>query len=133
MKPINTKVHGCLDYIMGVLLIAAPWIFDFTRNGAETWVPVILGITTILYSLLTNYELGVARMISMRSHLTLDMVGGIFLAVSPWLFGFVNHVWQPHLLLGILEIGVVLMTRGVPDERHAPVNRNIPHKTATGL
>ncbi len=133
MKLISTKAHGYLDYIMGVLLIASPWIFDFAKNGAETWVPVLLGIATILYSLLTNYELGVFRMISMRTHLALDMVGGIFLAVSPWLFGFADYVWQPHLILGILEIGAVLMTRSEPGARNVSTDRNMHQHTATEL
>lgn len=59
MRWIGTKTHGYLDYIMGMLLIAAPWIFGFARDGAETWVPVILGAGVILYSLLTDYELGI--------------------------------------------------------------------------
>jgi hypothetical protein len=129
MKVISTKTHGYLDYIMGVLLIAAPWIFDFARNGAETWVPVILGISTILYSLLTNYELGLSRMISMRTHLMLDAVSGVLLAVSPWLFGFAEYVWQPHLILGILELGAVLMTKTEPGAGRTPVDRDI-HRTA---
>lgn len=114
MKIISTKAHGYLDYIMGVLLIGAPWIFGFARNGAETWVPVVLGAGTILYSILTDYELGAARVISMRTHLILDMVGGLLLAVSPWLFGFAEDVWQPHLILGILEVGAALMTKSTP-------------------
>lgn len=133
MKPITTKVHGWIDYIVGILLIAAPWLFNFARNGAETWVPVYLGIAILVYSLMTNYELGLFRLISMRTHLALDMVGGILLAASPWLFGFVNHVWQPHLVLGILVMGVVMMTRRDPIERHAPLDSNIHKSTATGL
>lgn len=131
MKVINTKTHGYLDYIMGVVLIASPWMFDFARNGAETWVPVVLGITTILYSLMTNYELGISRMISMRTHLVLDTVSGLFLAASPWLFGFADYIWQPHLILGILELSVVLMTKTEPGERRTPAERTM-HRSATG-
>src|SRR3954469_151434 len=104
MRVIETKTHGYLDYIMGVLLIAAPWIFGFARGEAETWVPVILGVVVILYSLLTDYELGASPVISMRTHLMLDVIGGAVLAASPWLFGFADYIWQPHLILGILEI-----------------------------
>lgn len=127
MKVISTKTHGYLDYIMGVLLIAAPWILGFADDGPATWVPVILGISTILYSLLTNYELGMAHVISMRTHLLLDAFGGALLAVSPWLFGFADKVWQPHLILGILELAAVLMTKHEPGDRRAPVDRNIRH------
>lgn len=111
---ISTKVHGYLDYAMGALLIAAPWLFGFAEGGAETWVPVILGAGTILYSLLTDYELGVTKGISMGTHLTLDLMGGLLLAVSPWIFGFADIVYLPHLILGIAEIGASLMTRRDP-------------------
>lgn len=114
MKMIPTKVHGYLDYAMGALLIAAPWLFDFAQGGAETWVPVILGAGTILYSLFTDYELGISKGISMGTHLTLDMAGGLLLAISPWLFVFADYVFVPHLVLGILEIGASLMTRRDP-------------------
>ena len=114
MRWIGTKTHGYLDYIMGVLLIAAPWIFGFARDGAETWVPVVLGAGVIVYSLLTDYELGMNPMISMRTHLMLDLVAGVILAISPWLFGFAYYIWAPHLILGILEIGAALMTKQVP-------------------
>jgi hypothetical protein len=127
MKLIGTKTHGYLDYIVGLLLIAAPWIFNFDRGGAETWVPVILGIGTIVYSLLTDYELGLSKTISMKTHLVLDMVAGLFLALSPWLFGFADYVWEPHLIVGILEIGVALMTKRNPATERGNVHR---HTTA---
>jgi len=115
---------------MGALLIAAPWIFDFNRGGAETWVPVVLGAGIILYSLLTDYELGVSRQIAMRTHLMLDLAGGALLAVSPWLFGFADYVWAPHLIFGLLEMGAALMTERTPaTDRGTP--RHHHHTAAT--
>lgn len=114
MRFISTKTHGVVDYLMGLLLIAAPWLLDFAAGGAETWVPVILGASALVYSLLTNYELGLVKSIPMPTHLMLDLVSGIFLAASPWLFGFADVVYLPHLILGILEIGAALMTQKVP-------------------
>ena len=114
MRFIETKTHGYLDYIMGVLLIAAPWIFDFNRGGAETWVPVVLGIAMIGLALMTDYEMGAARQISMRTHLTIDLIAGALLAASPWIFGFSDYIWAPHLVLGLLEMGASLMTKTVP-------------------
>ncbi|MDQ3279604.1 MAG: SPW repeat protein [Bacteroidota bacterium] len=111
MRFIETKTHGYLDYIMGALLIASPWIFDFARGGAETWIPVILGIAMIGLALMTDYELGASRQISMRTHLMIDLISGALLAASPWLFGFNDYVWEPHLILGLLEIGAALTTK----------------------
>lgn len=114
MRFIPTRIHGMLDYGMGLLLIAAPWILGFAAGGAETWVPVILGAGVIGYSLFTDYELGVVRTISMPAHLWLDGLGGLLLAASPWLFGFSDHVWVPHLVLGLAEVGAALLTKKVP-------------------
>lgn len=114
-----------MDYLVGILLIAAPWIFDFARGGAETWVPVVVGAGTIMYSLLTDYEYGAAHMFSMRAHLTMDLLGGIVLAASPWLFGFSEYVYAPHLIVGLFEIGTSLMTHTVPstEDRRAHTRR----------
>jgi hypothetical protein len=117
MKFIGTKAHGYLDYIVGIALITAPWIFDFYQGGVESWVPIILGFTTIVYSLFTRYELGVSPKINMSTHLTLDVIFGLLLAVSPWLFGFADIVWEPHLIVGILEVGVAVVTKTVPDNK----------------
>ena len=126
MRFIETKTHGYIDYLMGLLLIAAPWLFDFADGGAETWVPVILGAGMIVYSLITDYELGASRQISMRTHLMLDLIGGALLAASPWLFGFADDVWQPHLILGLLEMGTALMTK-----QHPSTEKGHHHRTAT--
>lgn len=129
MRMIGTKTHGYLDYIMGLLLLGAPWIFGFAAGGAETWVPVALGAGVILYSLMTDYEMGAARTISMRTHLMLDLMGGALLAVSPWLLGFADTVWMPHLVFGIAEMGASLMTKTHPSNETSAHSR-MHHRTA---
>lgn len=118
-----------LDYVMGLLLIASPWIFDFARDGAETWIPVILGVSTILYSLFTNYELGISGKISMKTHLAIDLVSGIFLAVSPWLFGFNDYVYLPHVIFGLTEVMAVLLSKTQPE--HTPGRTNESNRRST--
>lgn len=112
---IPTRVHGIIDYVVGLLLIAAPYIFGFANGGAAQWIPMILGISTIVYSLLTDYELAIARLISMPVHLGLDMASGALLTVSPWLFGFSDLIWWPHVLVGAMEIVIPMMTSRHPE------------------
>ena len=114
MRFIPTTAHGVLDYLMGLVLIAAPWLLGFYDSGAAAWVPIVLGASAILYSLLTKYELGVFPVIPMKGHLGLDFGSGLLLAASPWLFGFRNEVYLPHLILGVAEVGAALFTKTVP-------------------
>lgn len=117
MRFLPTKIHGVLDYMTGLLLIAAPWILGFADDGPATWVPVILGISAIVYSLFTNYELGMIKTLSMPTHLWLDTLSGVFLAASPWIFGFSDRVYLPHLILGIFEIVASLVTQTTPEHQ----------------
>jgi hypothetical protein len=131
MRIIPTRVHGILDYLVGALLIAAPWLFQFDHGGAETWVPVVLGAGAILYSLCTDYELGAVRRIPMSTHLMLDLSSGVLLAASPWLFGFRDLVWVPHVVVGLVEIGTALMTQRVPSDVRSTRNRGpAQHRTS---
>jgi hypothetical protein len=111
MRFIPTRIHGVLDYVVGIILILASSLLGFRRGGAETWVPVTLGVAALVYSLLTRYELGLIKVIPMPVHLTLDVLSGVVLVISPWLFGFAHLVWAPHLILGLFEIAAGLMTQ----------------------
>ena len=65
---------------------------------------------------MTDYELGVMRVIPMPVHLGIDIASGALLALSPWLFGFADRVFWPHLVVGIFEIGAGLTTRTAPEK-----------------
>ena len=130
MRIIPTKVHGMLDYIVGVLLIAAPWLFNFDRGGAETWVPVVVGVLVLLQAIMTDYEAGVIHKISMVNHLRMDFILGVILAASPWIFNFSNIVWAPHVIVGIFSIIASIMTKTVPDYVHKPHTDFRTHHTS---
>ncbi|WP_159349761.1 SPW repeat domain-containing protein [Roseomonas harenae] len=115
MRFLSTRAHGVIDYLTVILFIAAPWLFGFADGTAAQWVPVAIGVVILLSSVLTDYELSLTRMIPMPVHLGLDLLAGLLLAASPWLFGFSDRVWMPHLLLGAFEVIVSLVTRTVPD------------------
>ena len=106
---ISTKIHGYMDYLMGILLIALPSLFNLPQGAAST-VPVVLGAGTIVYSLMTRYELGLFRVISVKTHIIIDIIAGLFLIATPWLFGFADLVYLPFVILGILEVGAASLT-----------------------
>jgi hypothetical protein len=114
MRFFTTRLHGMLDYLVGLLLIAAPWVLGFYAGGAETWVTVAIGAIIVGYSLVTDYELAFQRRLQVPLHLWLDGLIGVLLAVSPWLFAFDQRVWAPHVILGLLLAFAAFLTQTIP-------------------
>ena len=122
MRIIPTRIHVILDYVVGVFLIVMPYIFGFADRTAAQWVPTILGALAIIDALATDYEGSRLRLIPMPVHLGVDVISGIVLAMSPWLFGFADRVYLPHLIMGLAEILVATVTSPWPaDEPPAVV------------
>ena len=122
------NMHGLIDYIIALFLIAAPGFFNFSTYGTETWVALGVGTATILFSLLTDYQLGLVKVFPMPVHLALDVSAGIFLAVSPWLFEFSQATWILHLITGILIVAISLCTHKKPVYHFVRYQRKKLHK-----
>lgn len=114
MRFVSTKTHGILDYIVGIVLIIAPWLFGFAEGGAAQWTAIIVGILILAQAMFTNYEVGIVKEMPMSLHLTVDVIIGIFLAVSPWLLGYAHVIWWPHLLVGLVILFFGLFTKTTP-------------------
>jgi hypothetical protein len=126
---IPTKLHGILDYVLSALLVLLPWIAGFTVYNGATWVMVILGISGIIYSLVTRYEAGYLGLISMKTHLIFDAVVGLFLIASPWLLNFAQYVYLPHVIAGVLVLIVTILTNPDPDRSpNSRLSPRSPHK-----
>ena len=122
MRFIPTRYHAPLDYIVGAVLIAAPWIFQFSDVDAATAVSIVLGAGLIAYSLVTNYELGVWKVAPMAVHNLIDVVAGTLLAASPWLFGFSDEgaeTWVPFVVIGVAAVFLGLTTKQAGGYRYS--------------
>jgi hypothetical protein len=127
---IPTKVHGALDYPVAAILMFMPMMFDFNDNSAAMWTMVIAGIVIFLASLITRYETGLADLISMRTHLMIDVFLGTFLIASPWLFGFTELTYLPHVLSGSIILVITLLTKTQARQVNNPVRTaHAPRKT----
>ena len=124
MRFLPTRIHAFVDYIWGILLILAPYLFGFADHSGATWTAWAFGAGAILYSLVTDYESGLVRLIPMPAHLALDCFAGATLAASPWLFGFAERVRWPHLGFGLFSVvaSLVTLTRAEPP-RGRPIGK----------
>lgn len=117
MRFVPTRIHGVADWLLGALLIALPWILGLDRSSAEGQVPMALGVAGLVVTFFTDHEVGIVRRIPMSGHLLVDGLSGAFLTASPWLFGFADRVWMPHVILGITEVIAALVTQLQPADR----------------
>lgn len=105
MNMISRRFHAVLDYLSAIFLFAAPWLFHFkVQNVAET-VFVMAAVVIVLMSVITNYEGGLVKILPMHVHLNIDILLGLFLIVSPWIFHFKREaVCLPLFIIGFLAL-----------------------------
>ena len=117
LRVIPTKAHGAIDIAKGPALVAAPTLFRMNGNMGATLPPRLVGTGATIYSLLTDYEFGLKRVLPMRAHLALDAAAGVALAATPWLTGAARNgtrQWLPHAIVGGQELLLALTTKDRP-------------------
>jgi hypothetical protein len=136
--PLALRTHAMIEPIVGVLFIAAPWIFGFSDASDATTVSIVLGALVLLTGLTTRWRAGVVKLLPLAAHRAMDLVVAVVAIVSPFVLGFSDNGAATRFLIimGVLEIGATLMTNWddrdefaidanhpARGERHAPMAR----------
>jgi hypothetical protein len=111
---LPTGVHGALDYLASGVNLAFPRLLDLHDAPWAALVPRIDGLAGAGYSLITDYELGALKVVPMPAHLALDAAKGVFMAASPWVFGFARNgtrYWLVHVLMGSADVLAAVATK----------------------
>lgn len=111
---ISTKAHAVWDYLAGTVLIGSPWLLGFADDEQALWPIVTAGVLVLLLATVTDYEGGIFKEVLMNLHLAFDRLIGSLLGASPWLLGFADRIYWPHLSLGFLLLLVGLLTERKP-------------------
>lgn len=111
-KPLKPLPHGVIDYAMAGTLMAAPWLFGFSRNRTATINAVVSGMGILGLSLMTRYPLGAVKKISFPVHGVIETVAALMTAAAPWTLGFSrdNAAKTAHVMSGLATLGVVAIT-----------------------
>ena len=112
-RPIDDTLHGATDYTVGTLLLTAfPKLAGV--EGTESAKQIrIAGASHAAYSTLTNYPLGIAKLIPFKVHLALDAVGAIALGATPFITGQWKkgrRHWVPQVAVMGFELSSLLLT-----------------------
>jgi len=107
-KIVNTRLHGILDYTTAFVLVL-PWIVDYYSKNEDTWKLAAIGGIIFLYSIITDYEFGLIKLLPMKVHLVLDVLIATLLIITPWLFVY-NLYTNWAMFMGIALIVIVILS-----------------------
>lgn len=104
---LNPTLHGILDYLAAGALIVLPFLLGF--DGIELWLSVAGGAGLILYSLITDYQFGLAKLIPYNLHLVCDVSAGLALLIAPFILGFgpAATIYYPIMAIGVFAVVAV--------------------------
>ena len=110
--PIPRFVHGVIEYLAGVLAIAAPFLFSFDSDGA-TWISVAVGVIILVVAASTVGPTGLVDQIPLAAHVTLDYVLAVALIAMPFIAGFSDETAPTafFIALGVAHLLVTIATR----------------------
>ena len=112
-RPVDATLHGVVDYTAGAFLMTAfPKVAGIEGTRAASQIRRA-GAIHAGYSTLTDYPLGVVKVLPFQAHLALDAVGAVALAATPFVTGqFLKgrRHWIPHVALCLFELASLALT-----------------------
>ena len=137
-RPVDATLHGVVDYNAGAFLLTAfPKLAGIQGTRSARQIRTA-GAIHAGYSALTDYPLGIVKLVPYRAHLALDAIGAVALAATPFVTGQWKKgpkQWLPHVGLCLVELSALAISdptgRGdyhgdVDKVRQA--NREDPHR-----
>jgi hypothetical protein len=113
MKLLSTQTHGIVDYLTAGALLVMPRVLGWNKNVSR--LLTMAGLGALAYSLFTRYEVGLVKLLPMKSHLAMDAVSGLTLATAPlWLNERNERMNNTLVGIGLFEIMAAFTTETEP-------------------
>lgn len=112
-RPVDATLHGAVDYSAGATLLTAfPKLAGIEGTRAARQIRTA-GAIHAGYSTLTDYPLGLVKVLPFQAHLAMDALGALALAATPFVTGQYKEgpdQWVPHVALCLFELASLAMT-----------------------
>ena len=134
-QPIDAYLHGATDYQMGALLLTALPRLAGAQGTRTARQLRIAGAAHAGYATITDYPLGLVKLVPYKAHLAIDALGAVALAATPFVTGQWTEgrsQWVPHVALGAFElVSVALSDPSGRGDYHGDVDKVRAHNRLT--
>ena len=93
--PVPVLVHGAYEYVVAILLIAAPFLFSFDKDSA-TASSIVLGLVLLAVTATSRLPTGLTKTLSVGLHVGFDVVFALLLVALPFVFRFQDETAPPR-------------------------------------
>ena len=110
--PVPILAHGLLDYLLGVVLIAGPFVLVF-GDDTGTAAAVAMGVLLLVLAATSDLPTGLVRSIPRALHAILDYVLAVALLAMPFLLGFTGDATATpfFIAVGVVQLMQTIATR----------------------
>ena len=124
-KVIDARTHGLVDYSHAAFFLAMALLCR-KRNPRAAAAALITSSLVIVQSLLTDYPLGVARVLSFATHGGMDAAFAASSPLIPRIFGFSGTAAAKAFQMNSLIVGTVVSLTDFDSRRARAAARSLP-------
>jgi hypothetical protein len=118
-----------MDLIYSGALMAAPLVLKAMTNGpvkgqgiANKLLPTI-GAGILTQGLMSNHEVGAVKALDMKTHMKMDLGISALMMAAPYVMNLDKRIKYPMIALGVIGLGLALMTKTKPSYEQAPTEK----------
>lgn len=106
MKIISSKFHGVLDYLTVVFLFASPALF--AMEGPLVTFTYVLGGIHLLLTVLTDFELGLFKVIPFKVHGLIEIAVAVILTAVAFWFNSIGSELGFYFCIGLAIVILIV-------------------------
>lgn len=101
---LTPKTHGIIDYGTVLLFLVAPSLLYLSEAG--TLLAYTLATVHLFMTIVTNFPLGIIKLVPFKFHGLVELVVGVLLTIGPWL---TSSFFSDAGLIFYTIIGVIIL------------------------
>lgn len=104
--PISLNTHALLDAVLMGLLLLSPWVYEYTNHEEATQCAVGLVVMGMGLNLVTDYPLGLIRIVPVFLHRLVELASPVMFIAIPW--AFFSDAGMMPIISTIVGVGIIL-------------------------